>query len=69
MTWQASPEPGPEVTAVRDRLGVRWRRRAGVWWGDIGHTGEDGEPYDDYRLWPEVLRRGPLTDTGAGEEQ
>jgi hypothetical protein len=64
-TWSADPEPGPDVTAVRDRLDVRWRRDAGLWWGDIGHFGEDSEPYDDYRQWHEMLRRGPLTDASA----
>lgn len=61
-TWTAPTDPGPEVTAVRDRHGVRWQRDAGVWWGYIGHTGEDGKPYDDYRTWNEILGRGPLTD-------
>lgn len=58
-TWSTTPEPGPEVTHVRDRLGVRWRRDVGIrdtWWGDIGHG------YEDYRQWHELLQRGPLTD-------
>ncbi|GGM53064.1 hypothetical protein ACFFX1_55105 [Dactylosporangium sucinum] len=29
-----------------DSLGVTWTPRDGVWWGHIGHTGEDGTPYD-----------------------
>jgi hypothetical protein len=56
QTWSAPAEPGPEVTTVRDRLGVRWRRDAGLWWGDIGHG------YEDYRTWNDILGRGPLTD-------
>ena len=56
MTWVMPAEPGPEVTHVRDRLGVRWRRDGGFWWADIGHG------YYGHRTWPEVLSRGPLTD-------
>jgi hypothetical protein len=44
---------------VRDRLGVRWRREHGLWWDDIGHG------YEDYRKWPEILARGPLTDASG----
>jgi len=58
-TWTAQPEPDPKVAAVRDRHGVRWRRDAGPWWGDIGHD------YEDYRTWTEILARGPLTDASA----
>jgi hypothetical protein len=54
--WEMPAEPGPEVTAVRDRLGVRWRREDDLWWADIGHG------YEVHRTWPEVLTRGPLTD-------
>jgi hypothetical protein len=54
-TWTAPPEPGPDVTVVRDRRGVCWRRDAGLWWADIGHG------YEVYRTWPEILTRGPLT--------
>ena len=64
-TWQMDPEPGPEVEAVRDSRGVLWLRGSGwpeLWWGDIGHTDEDGLPCDDCRQWHELLRRGPLTD-------
>jgi hypothetical protein len=50
------PEPGPEVTHVRDARGVKWRRGDGGWWGDIGHG------YDDFHQWPEVVARGPVTD-------
>jgi hypothetical protein len=56
QTWSAPAEPGPEVTAVRDRLGVRWHRQGALWWGDIGHG------YEDYRTWMQILGRGPLTD-------
>jgi len=59
-TWSAPAEPGPEVTAVRDRLNVHWRREAGWWWGDIGHG------YDDHRTWIELLKRGPLSDMTNG---
>jgi hypothetical protein len=61
-TWSMDPEPGPEVAAVRDRFGVRWRRDGGLWWGDIGHD------YEDYRTWGEILGRGPLTDA-TGEDR
>jgi hypothetical protein len=54
--WPAVEEPGPEVTAVRDQLGVRWRRDAGLWWGNIGHG------YEDHRTWLDILGRGPLID-------
>lgn len=62
QTWTAPEPPGPEVTHVRDRNGVLWRHEDGFWWGHIGHTGEDGTPYEDYRKWWEILPRGPLTD-------
>jgi hypothetical protein len=60
-TWTSPAEPGSEVTAVRDRHGVRWHHDAGLWWGDIGHG------YEDYRTWAEILGRGPLTDASAEE--
>ncbi|HKT03402.1 MAG TPA: hypothetical protein VJT31_28065 [Rugosimonospora sp.] len=59
QTWSMDGPPGPEVTAVRDRFGVRWRRDGDLWWGDIGHG------YEDYRQWHEVLSRGPLTDASG----
>jgi hypothetical protein len=62
-TWSAPEAPGPEVTAVRDRHGVRWHRDAGLWWGDIGHG------YDDYRSWSEIVHRGPLTDASGEADQ
>ncbi|MGI5247746.1 hypothetical protein [Dactylosporangium sp. CA-139066] len=43
-----------------DRHGVTWTPRDGVWWGFIGHTGEDGEPYEDFRQWRELSQRGPF---------
>jgi hypothetical protein len=68
MRWSMPDQPGPEVTAVRDRLGVRWRRDDDLWWGDIGHTvsvGDEDHGYEDYRTWSEVLARGPLTDASG----
>jgi hypothetical protein len=59
MSWSMDPEPGPEVTHVRDAHGVLWRHDDSGWWGDIGHG------YDDFRQWHEVLRRGPLTDASS----
>jgi hypothetical protein len=56
QTWEMPAEPGAEVTAVRDRLDVRWRREDDLWWADIDHG------YEVHRNWPEVLSRGPLTD-------
>jgi hypothetical protein len=53
---------GPRGDRLRDRLGVRWRRDAGLCWADVSHTGEDGEPYEDYRTWAEILGRVSLTD-------
>jgi hypothetical protein len=43
-----------------DRHGVVWTPRDGVWWGDLGHTGEDGEPVEQYRQWHELSGRGPF---------
>jgi hypothetical protein len=60
--FDAAAEPSPEVTHVRDRIGVVWRRDGDLWWGNIGHTGEDGSPYEDFRQWHDIARRGPLTD-------
>lgn len=56
-TWSLPAEPGPEVTAVRDTTGRRWRR--GLFWHD-----DSGEKYPLKPMyWPELLRsRGPLTD-------
>lgn len=54
--WEAPGPPGADVTHVRDRRGVVWRREAGVWWGDVGHG------YDTPRTWWELLARGPLTE-------
>jgi hypothetical protein len=48
--------PGPEVAAVRDRLGVCWRRDGDGWFGDLGYG------YEVYRAWHGLLSRGPLTD-------
>ena len=58
-TWRMDPEPGPEVTAVRDAHGVTWRREDTLWWGNIGHG------YEDHRQWHELLARGPLTDASG----
>lgn len=52
--WVLPDLPGPEVTALVDRWGVRWRRDGDLWWGDIGHG------YEVHRTWPELLGRGPL---------
>lgn len=54
-------DPGT-ATTVKDTHGVVWERDGDIWWGHIGHTGEDGEPYKDFRRWHELLRRGPLVD-------
>jgi len=40
-TFTMDAPPGPEVTHVRDDLGVVWRHEHGLWWGDIGHGYED----------------------------
>jgi len=62
-TWSMDAEPGPDVTRVRDRFGILWRHDVlDLWLGHIGHTDENGQPYEDYRQWHELLRRGPLTD-------
>lgn len=54
--WSGDPEPGDEVTHVRDRVGKVWRREAGVWWADLGAG------YETHRTWWELLVRNPLTD-------
>ncbi len=56
QTFSADPEPGPEVTHVRDRHGVTWRHGDDLWWADIG------KGYEDFRTWWDILRRGPLID-------
>lgn len=61
-TWEASPEPGPEVTAVRDRSGVLWRRQHMAWSPNVDHGDEV------HRHWYDLLRRGPLVDA-SGEAQ
>jgi hypothetical protein len=53
--WTLPVPPDASVTAVIDRYRVRWRLESGVWWGDVGHG------YNDYKTWPELLARGPLT--------
>lgn len=54
-TWTLPDEPGPEVTAVRDRHGVKWLRQDGQWWSETPGLGT-------LRAWHVVLARGPLTD-------
>lgn len=55
--WTLPAPPDASVRFLCDRLGKRWRRddTLGLWWGDIGHG------YEDYKTWPELLARGPLT--------
>jgi len=56
-TWTMPNEPGFEVSHVRDRFKVVWRRADdGFWWGDMGHG------YEKNKRWHELLPRGPLTD-------
>lgn len=68
-TWRMDPQPGPEVTVVRDRYGVRWERdlRNAIWRGFIGHTDEDDNSCAVYREWPDLVARGPLTDASNEE--
>lgn len=74
-TWTLPPEPGPEVTRVRDRFKVRWHREGepphDVWRGLIvlpSVVDEEDELCEVYRTWADVLTRGPLTDTSNEEE-
>jgi hypothetical protein len=62
VDWTPPVEPTDGLPRT-DRYGVTWTARDGAWWGDIGHTGEDGTPYDDHRTWAELLIRGPFEVT------
>ncbi len=56
-TWQLPDEPGPEVTAVRDRDGHRWVRFAFGWRLDVPKRPGHG------REWQALLYdRAPLAD-------
>lgn len=56
QVWAAPVPPGPEVTHVRDRHGVVWRRDDDLFWADLGGG------YEQHRTWWELLARGPLTN-------
>jgi hypothetical protein len=52
-TWQTPPEPGPEVTQIRDSQGGLWTR----------HTDNNWRHLAARRTWPNLLAEwGPLTD-------
>lgn len=55
MTWSMPDEPGPEITAVRDRWDVLWHRSGDQWWSTA-------EGLSTLRRWADLLARGPLTD-------
>lgn len=61
--WTTPAEPTDGLPRT-DKHGVVWTPRDGVWWGDLGHTGEDGSPYEDHRSWWELQKRGPLEVAG-----
>ncbi len=67
-TWSIPDEPGPEVTAVRDRRGFRWERIPD-WpgWSAKAITDANGcYPEDRTDEWGDVLAwHGPLTDASA----
>ncbi len=56
-TWSLPPEPGPEVTAVRDHDGDLWHRDPDGWWRLHRKTWSGTA-----RQWGELLEFGPLTD-------
>lgn len=58
LTWSLPPEPGPEVTALRDQDGDLWVRDPdGCWRQDSGSA---------HMAWHDVLNEwGPLTDASA----
>lgn len=51
-TWELPPEPGPEVTRLRDGDGDFWTRIGSAWEGG-GHSAV---------AWHELLVFGPLVD-------
>jgi hypothetical protein len=65
-TWDLPPEPGPEVTTVRDRDGDTWERDGkGIWRVTTplppGHVYYP--PITPWRTWRHLLQDyGPLTD-------
>lgn len=63
-TWSVTypPEPGPEVTAVRDEEGDIWRRYDNGW----GWTTRRGETIT--HPWTDIFEYG-LTVTDASHEQ
>ena len=52
-TWTWHPEPGPEITAVRDGYGDLWQRTDIGW---MGHGGASSTPWGHLAQWH------PLTD-------
>lgn len=68
--WQLPPEPGPEVTELWDREGVRWERTAPHTWS---RSQELHRPWWMRTHWLRLLhQRGPLSATPpetAGGEQ
>lgn len=59
-TWTLPPEPGPEVTHVKDRYRDVWRRGNGVW---VYRNSVGNEA-----IWPwnVLFEKGyPLTDVSA----
>jgi len=58
-TWELPPEPGPEVTAIRDCDGDVWARLGNSWEGG-GHSAV---------AWHELLVYGPLTDCSDATEE
>ncbi len=58
-TWSLPPEPGPEVTAVRDSDGDVWKREGDLW--VVWHG--DERWYE--RTWDRLASFYPLTDASA----
>lgn len=66
-TWQIPPEPGPEVTALRDRYRRRWNRMKGDCAPDTWQL--DEKPYLGITIterWPRLFENGwPLVDASG----
>ena len=62
QTWGIPEEPGPEVTAVRDRHGDVWKREGDAW--------RFARRLGALSTWDGLLRHeGPLTDASDEEDR
>lgn len=71
-SWSLPPEPGPEVTAVRDGKGRVWKRKQSIWdprLCDWVYTSPGGG-YTRLGSWGSLLAdAGTLTDASAELEE